>query len=291
VTDQQHRGGRDELSQTLRALREESGLSQSTASQKAGLTQSKLSRAENGLFLPTPEDVKALAKAYHASAPIRRRLEQLTIDLRAENIDSRVVLQRGAWHFQHRLGRIEQASAHIRSFTPTLVPGLLQTADYARAVFGALNEISGNDIRTAVTARMDRQGLLREPGRDFTMLIPEGMLGWSASTPVMVEQIAHMREVAQLDRVRLGIIPWGTPAPAFPTHGWDIYDERAVIVGTWTATALLTEPRDVTAYLALFHELEKLAVYDQEADETLARAADSYRTLGSSLARPAAHSR
>lgn len=77
----------------------------------------------------------------------------------------------------------------------------------------------------------------------------------------------------------MGIVPFGRPARVFPLHSWDLFDQRAVIVGTTTATAILTEPQDVAAYVELTDALERLAVYGQEAREILARVVGRYRSL------------
>lgn len=53
--------------------------------------------------------------------------------------------------------------------------------------------------------------------------------------------------------------------PVFPLHGWDLYDQRAVIYGTADATAVLTEPRDVARYVTLTAAVEEIAVWGDAA--------------------------
>lgn len=96
----------------------------------------------------------------------------------------------------------------------------------------------------------------------------------------MAAQLEHIAAAGRLAAVRVGDIPWTQPARVFPKHGFDLYDHRAVIVGTETATALLTDQHDVTKYVTLFAELERLAVFGEAADELLGRVAQEYRTLG-----------
>ncbi|MGI8814540.1 MAG: helical backbone metal receptor [Pseudonocardia sp.] len=64
-----------------------------------------------------------------------------------------------------------------------------------------------------------------------------------------------------------------------PLNGWEMYDDRLVIVGTVTATATLDQPGDVAAYQAMFDKLERLAVYDDDARAILAQVANRYRAL------------
>ena len=79
--------------------------------------------------------------------------------------------------------------------------------------------------------------------------------------------------------VRVGVIPWTAPAAVFPLHGFSIYDERAVIVGTRVATAFLTDPLDVAEHVKLFGELEALAAWGAVAREHLGRIAAEFRSL------------
>jgi transcriptional regulator with XRE-family HTH domain len=270
------------LSDLLRRLRKAAGLNGHEAAARAGISQSKVSRFENGIYVPTEAEAGRLAQVYNASGDDRARLVAMARDLVPEQTPARVVLSRGAAAFQQRIGRIERASEHVRSFNPAVVPGLLQTPDYARAIFAA-GDILGDpvgDVDGAVEARMQRQELLAESGPKFTVVMSEGVLRWQAGSPqAMEEQLRHIEEVQKNEQVRVGIIPFSTAVRVFPLHGFDIYDRRAVIVGTETATALLTERADVEAYERLFTELEQLASFDDAASSTLARVASEYRAL------------
>jgi transcriptional regulator with XRE-family HTH domain len=276
---EQGEGGRDQLSSLLRQLRRDAGLSGVQAGKLAGISQSKISRFEAGLYIPTRDEITTLAKIYKAPTRLRQRLIDMTVDLEESVTPARVVLSRGAASFQQRVGRIERASEQVRTFTPTVVPGLLQTADYARAIF-ASGDVLGSptgDIEAAVRARLERQKILTEDGRTFVLLMTEGALCWQAHSPaVMVEQL---EQLSHSERVRVGVIPWTTPVHVFPMHGFDLYDTRAVMFGTETATALLTEPADVEAYSRLFAELEQLAVFGDAAAGVFAGQAEEYRGL------------
>ncbi|MGH3802534.1 MAG: helix-turn-helix domain-containing protein, partial [Pseudonocardiaceae bacterium] len=226
--------GGDELSRTLRQLREAANLSGLAAGKAAGFSQAKVSRIENGVNVPTPKDVATLAEVYGASAENRQRLAQLAEDMRAGS--RRVVLNRGGVDFQDRIARIEQASEHVRTFASTVVPGLLQTEDYARAVFSS-GTLSPAEIDAAVAGRMQRQRLLDADRHRFTLLTTAGALSWCAGSPAVMAAQADRLAAPQPENVRVGIIPWGTPATVFPMHTWDIYDQRGVIVGLVSTTA------------------------------------------------------
>lgn len=266
------------LAATLRQLRIDAGLSQTAAAKAAGVTQTKISRLEHGRHTPNPDDVERLAAAYRAPAKVRRELRRAAQDLVEGRVYSRIVLQRGAWHMQERTGRIEADSARIRTFEPTLVPGLLQTRAYATVMFASVG-ITGPDLDRTVQARLDRQRLL-DSGREFVQIITEGALRWQVDNPgLMVEQLEHIIEVAAMPNVRVGIIPHTTPAQVFPQEGFNMYDTRAVIIGTTTATATITDSGDLGVYDKLFGEFEVLASFGADAVRELDRIAADYRAL------------
>ncbi|WP_037315984.1 helix-turn-helix domain-containing protein [Amycolatopsis orientalis] len=267
----------DHLSTELRRLRKAAGLSGTEAARLTGLSQSKVSRVETGAFMPTEEQVVALCGVYGAPAKIRRALVAITRDLREEASSARVVLQRGAWRMQQRIGKIESASARIRAFQPTIVFGLLQTRDYITALFG--DSLPDGERDQTVEARLERQRIL-ESDRDFHFVLTEGALRWNmGGAATMVAQLDHLIDLSCHGRVRLGVIPWTTPVSVPVLHGFDIYDSRAVLLGTQTATALVTDEREVADYEKNFAEVERYATYDDVACSHLARIAADYRSL------------
>ena len=271
--------GRDELSRTLGELRAKAELTTREAGQLTGFSQSKISRIERGHNVPTVADVDALARAYRAPSAQRKRLLDIAGDIQAEHRP--VVMVRGKGRpsaFQDRLAKIEATTAHMSTFTPTVVPGLLQTEPYIRAVV-AYRELPAAEVDRFAVSRLARQELLHDPAHRFTLLVTEGALGWRGGTRAdMAAQVDRIAEVSMLPNVRVGVVPWGVRASVFPMHGWDLHDERAVIYGTVDATAVLTEPRDVRRYVELTDQISNLAVFDDEVRELLARVAARYRS-------------
>lgn len=279
-------GGRDELSRALRELRQVAQLSTRAAAQQTGFSAAKISRVERGINVPTETDVAALVHAYQAPPDVRTHLTSIARDIRTEHRP--VVMARGKGHpsaFQERLARIEATTEHLTTFTPTVVPGLLQTETYMRALV-AYRELPPAEVDKFVAARLARQERLEDPAHRFTQITTEGALGWRAGSPAdMAEQVDRIVAVSRLPSVRVGIIAWGTQAPVFPLHGWDLHDERAVIYGTADATAVLTEPRDVARYVTLTAAVEEIAIWGDAARTVLSRISDRYRASATSIDR------
>lgn len=273
--------GRDELSGTLRELRQAACLSTRDAAKCTGFSAAKISRVERGINIPTETDVAVLVGAYRAPDETRSHLMRIARDIQPEHRP--VVMARGKGHpsvFQKRLNRIEATTEHLSTFTPTVVPGLLQTEVYIRALV-AYRELPPAEVDKFVAARLSRQERLANLAHRFTLITTEGALGWRAGTVQdMAEQVRHIEATMRLPNVRIGIVPWGARAHVFPLHGWDLHDQRAVIYGTADATAILTEPRDVARYVQLTKAVEQIALWGDEATAVLDRIANEYDTLG-----------
>jgi hypothetical protein len=180
----------DELSTTLRRLRSDADLSSMEAARRAGYSQPKISRFETARQVPTTEEVRTLCQVCGARPEVRDRLLELATDLTAATVGSRAVLSHGARYMQQRVGRIEQASELVRSFTPTLVDGLLQTPDYVRAM--GSHRLTGEELESFVASRAERQQIL-DTDRQFQKIITEGALRWHVGSPqIMAAQLEHL---------------------------------------------------------------------------------------------------
>jgi transcriptional regulator with XRE-family HTH domain len=270
--------GQDRISRTLRELRAGSGLSGVRAAALAGMSQSRISRIESGVFVPKDAEIRSLCRLYQAPPEVAAELLRAVADLRAEAGPARLVIRRGDAHkLQQRIARVEADSAEIGVFQPALVPGLLQTADYMRAVFSDGGEFTSEDLERSVAARTARARILGS-GRRFTFILAEGALRWQASSPaVMAAQLDHLAALA--GRARVGVISWTRPANVFTTTGFSLYDRRTVILGTRSGTSFITDPRDVADYVRLFDALTGLAVFGPEAQSIMTDLAAAYRRL------------
>lgn len=263
----------DELSSTLRELRRAAGLTSMAAAAAAGIGQAALSRYETGKFVPTPARLEALLATYQAQPAVGDRLRAMVRDLRAEN--RRVVVHRkNAPAFQRRIRDIEASSKAVTTFQPTVIPGILQTEAYMRVLTSGVDpEVAGG----VIAARLERQRLLGRPGHQWTQILTAGALLWCAgSAATMIEQIDRIIDASHLDGVRIGVIPARRPVSVFPLHGFDLYDERAVIVGTIATTAIITEPADVRLHIDILDSLSRAADFGEEARKTLAELRDGY---------------
>jgi transcriptional regulator with XRE-family HTH domain len=278
------------LATELRRLRDLAGISGRALAQEIQISQSKVSRIESGATIPSLPEVERWAEAVNASPETQERLVDLTQAAVYEVHTWRTALRKRP-HLQDTFQENEASVRRVRNFQCMVVPGLLQTAAYARAVF-SLFELSyeKGDLANATASRVQRQVALYEEDRRFDFLIGETALRWRPGPPrLLLAQLDRIASVSTLDNVSIGVIPQGRQANAVPLHGFVIYggddqdDEDAVdtYVQVETAHALLTiADYDVALYEKQWSLLREMAVFDGEARDLLARIAAEIREEG-----------
>ncbi|TDB72279.1 helix-turn-helix transcriptional regulator [Micromonospora sp. KC721] len=225
---------RRRLGTDLRRLREAAGLTGDQVIERIGwASASKLSRLENGRSRPDPDDVAVLLELYGADAAQRADL----LAIAREAGDVRGWRKSYPVMTQQQLGwaEIEAGCAEIREYNPVLVPGLLQTAGYARLRIVSADRATetesdpraGEDPETEVRARLARQSLLdRADGPRYTAVLEEAALGERAG-PVEVrrEQLGKLCELAMLPNVTLRLLQRTTVIGQFylPPTAFSLY--------------------------------------------------------------------
>ncbi|MFF2377555.1 helix-turn-helix domain-containing protein [Streptomyces xiamenensis] len=270
---------RQELGVRLRALREAAGLDGRTLAGRLGWPPSKVSKIQLGRQAPTEGDVRQ----WTAACDEPHAAEELLIllrDLDRRYADWQQQLRQGHAAVQRAWKDTEAAAQTIRSFESCWVPGLLQTPDYAKARFleHAANFNGPRDTEAAVAARMDRQKVLYEPGRQKRhIVVSESVVRYGlAPTPVMRAQIDRLVSATTLPSVRLGVIPLGKRLPVSPVHNFCIFDDQLVTVEIVSAELRLGHPEEVALYRKVFDVLAASALYDSDARRLLTAAAESW---------------
>lgn len=266
-----------ELGETLTRLREALGLSASEVARRAGITQPTLARWENGRGYPSADQMTALLGVLKPDRATRDRLRQL---VRHPDLQRRVVHRSDAPGAQRQWLDLERSATRIVTFTPTVVPGLLQTDDYAQALLGDV--LSGQARERWLDARRERRALIDNPGdRELVQITTAGALLWGLGGPaVMLEQLAHLADVAGRPGIRFGVVRPAVTADFIVLGGFDLYDTprgRRVVVGTEAVVAVYDDARDVALHEAVLAGLERVAAWDAEAVPVLDELTRYYR--------------
>lgn len=266
--------GRVALGVRLRELRREAGLTVRQLAAACGWAPSKVSKLENGKQTASPTDLErwsAAAGQPWTAAELKGRLRGLETAYRSW----RRQLSAGHRPVQDALNVEYERSMVLRAWEDAMVVGVLQTADYARAIFRAYADLqqSVQDVEEAVRARARRQETLYQPGRRYRIVMGEAALHARVCTPtVLAAQLDRLSGVIGLDTVELGIVPLGARVRIPPANGFWIYDERLVIVEDWHAELWLDGADDVALYLRVWETIAESAVYGAQAQRLIARA-------------------
>jgi transcriptional regulator with XRE-family HTH domain len=198
-----------ELGQLLRGLRADRGLTVQEVADRVEFSASKVSRLETGQRGATARDIVALSDLYQVDAALREQL--LSLAARGK--------QSAWWRtrslpYNRYLG-LEADATVISDFALGVLPGLLQTDDYARAVLRAMRPPHADEvIEQRVAGRMERQRQLQErldtdPRRRFRALIDEGALHRIAGSPaVMHAQLLDLLAASERQGMSIRVLPF-----------------------------------------------------------------------------------
>jgi transcriptional regulator with XRE-family HTH domain len=270
------------LALELLRRREAAGLSREEAARQLEWSTSTIFRIETGRSRPQPGNVKVLLELYGVTGPERDGLIRL----------SREARQPGWWHsfrdvlpnpYEVYIG-LEAGAASIRNFEPVVLPGLLQTEEYARQTFrNGPRELDRDDIERRVQVRMERQRILaREDRPRLWAVLDEAAIRRVVGGPeVMREQLRHLIDCAEQGKTTLQVVPFGAGAHAGPTGPFVILDfpeptdPAVVYVETLAGDIYLEERSDVNRYTLAFDRLLAAAMHPDDSVRLVQQVADT----------------
>lgn len=270
---------RRRLGQELRKLRELKGMTAEQVADRLLVSQSKISRLENGRRSISQRDVRDLCGVYEVED------HRVVDSLMQMAKDSR---QQGWWHsfgdipYSVYIG-LETDAASLRAYDPQVVPGLLQTRPYAEALIqGAIPEISPADAEKRVQVRMRRQDRVSSPENPLRLwtVMDAAALHRAVGTPeVMKEQLEHLVRMSELPHVTVQVIPFEMGAHPglngqyaileFP----DATDSSVVYIEGVTSDLYLEKSNDVQKYSVMYEHLRAQALNPEQSREFIAKMA------------------
>ncbi|MDS1269073.1 helix-turn-helix transcriptional regulator [Lipingzhangella sp. LS1_29] len=206
------------LGQLLRDLREQKGFTLKDAGEYLQRTGATVSRFETGVYPIRRVDTAALLDLYGVEDPKHR---DMLLQLAGE------LWQTGwwesyaddAWSSTIDLAWLEDRAVSLRLFAGMVVPGLLQTREYALALFSATSpDMSAHRLTRGVDLRQERQQILhRDTPPQITAVIDEAALRRTVgSNDVMAGQLRHLRQMMDLPQVEINVLPFELGAHASP---------------------------------------------------------------------------
>ncbi|MGW2358886.1 helix-turn-helix domain-containing protein [Streptomyces phaeofaciens] len=262
--------------------RARSGAAAEEVAERLLVSQSKISRLENGRRSISQRDVRDLCGVYEVE-------DQRMVDSLMEMAkDSR---QQGWWHafgdvpYSVYIG-LETDAASLRVYDPQVVPGLLQTRSYAEALIsGALPEAPPQDIEKRIQVRLRRQERIstgENPLRLWAVLDEAALRRQVGNRQVMIEQLEYLLEMSQLPHVTVQLIPFTMGAHPGVSGQYailefpDAADSSVVYIEGVTSDLYLEKPQDVQKYSVMYEHLRAQALNADQTREFIQKAAKEY---------------
>ncbi|MFI6723689.1 helix-turn-helix domain-containing protein [Streptomyces atratus] len=263
---------REALGARLRATRKDAGFASGRAFATAtGWQESKVSRIELGRQAASEDDIRIWCEktSTQDQAPdliaTVRHIDELWLEWRRQ-------LSTGAEKRQSKALPVYAKTKVFRIWHPTLIWGTLQTAEYAAETFKQVVEFYSipDDSEAATAKRLERQQYLTKGNRIFNVLLAEQALYSNFGGPdVMKGQLDRLLAVMGLPRLSLGFVPRSAPLNIWPGNSFSMFDDRLVLVETYSAEFSITQPREVELYAKAFASLKQSAVYGRAARELI----------------------
>ncbi|MEV5544260.1 helix-turn-helix transcriptional regulator [Saccharopolyspora shandongensis] len=273
----------------LRHVREETGLDLDDAGKLIGKTNSTMSRVERGHTALPQHVLQKLLAAYEESAPGVIDRDEI-LDLARGSQD------RGRWsgyrsvyskYFRMAVDLEADASA-IFQYQNEIVPGLLQSEEYIRALFTTAQlQLSDQSTEDALEARLERQAVLtkRDAPHVSFVLSESSIRRVIGSRELMANQLRHLASIARLRNVQVQILPFDAATAPRATHDFNLFRVPSpgnagplefVYVEDFTDGRYLDRHDDVHAYTLLWQQLVAAALDPVESEKFIARAADEF---------------
>jgi transcriptional regulator with XRE-family HTH domain len=260
---------RRRLGAELRRRRESAGVTIESVADKMECSASKISRIETGHTSATPRDVRDMLGIYGVAGDECEELVQIAREAR----------QKGWWHpystvLTGAYVGLEAAAESIRAYEQQVVPGLLQTEDYARAMIRAARpDITASEVERRVSVRMARQSLLTQDDRiDLWVVLDEAVVSRPVGgDAVMRAQLHRLVEAADLPNVTIQVLSFEAGAHAgmdgtfaildFPEPG----DPDVVFAENATGGLFLEKNDELRKYIFIFDHIRAAALRPEES--------------------------
>jgi transcriptional regulator with XRE-family HTH domain len=258
---------RRQLVTELKRLREAAGLTQDEVARRLDWHPTKVMRIETGRTAPHPNDVRVMLDLYDVTDRDQRDgLVKLAKDAR----------QRGWWYsyrdvllnrYDFFIG-LESEASSIRDFELAMIPGLLQTADYARELIGGGPlELHPDEVERLVEVRMTRQRVLARDDRPqlWAILDEAAIRRVVGGAAVMAAQLDHLVEAGEQGKTTIQVVPYAVGAhpgqlgPFIILGFREPAEPEVVYMETIGGNLYVDKPEEARLYTTAFDHLRAVA--------------------------------
>jgi transcriptional regulator with XRE-family HTH domain len=269
VTSSTVQRARQDIADRLRELRLDAGLTKRAVATAAGWHESKCSRIEHARTPPSDADIRAWCRICQSDD---QAADLIAASRAADSMWTqwRRLERPGLRRAQESVLPLWESTRKFRIYSPCLIPGPVQSADYIQALLRAVRDRRPNlidDIDDAVQVRVARQHVTHEGDHEFAIVLEENVLQHQiGGSAVLREQLEYLRASMSLPSMTVGIIPFSADrSPLRPVEMFFLFDDERVDVELVSGWLRVTQPSEVEMYAEAFARLADMAVYGTAA--------------------------
>ncbi|MBT2545305.1 helix-turn-helix domain-containing protein [Streptomyces sp. ISL-44] len=273
---------RRRLGAELRRLRQASGLTSTQVAEHLLISQPKISHLENGRRAIKPRDVRDLCGLYGVTDP---QVVDSLMRMATEADRQGWWVACGEVPYAIYIG-LETAAASIRTYEPLVIPGLLQTPAYARAIIGETIPLAtAEQIATRLEVRLRRQHRAHHPARPFRLwvVLDESALRRVVGSPaIMREQLEYLNHLSTQPHITVQVLPHDVGAHPgvsgqFSILGFaDTPGSGTVYLERFTSDLYLENRSDLRHYSVMYDHLQAQALNPGSTRQFINRAAEKH---------------
>ncbi|GGI81596.1 transcriptional regulator [Saccharopolyspora subtropica] len=265
---------RIQLGQLLRKLREQAGKTQEAAAEALECQKPRISKIETGKATISAGDVRLLIDLYGADEATGQTVVQLAREAR-----KRATARIPDW--AQRYVALETIASAMQVYEPELVPGLLQTEDYARAITRATDPTpTEEEVERLVVTRMERTARIHSGNPlHLSVVLNEAVLRRPVGgAKVMADQLRYLREATELPNVTLQVLPFSAGAHVAMGSSFYILEiehpakATVVYVECLTSGDYVDNAAQIERFVSAFKQLQVSSSKETETAATLERA-------------------
>lgn len=259
ITERQRRLGFE-----LKHLREKAGLSAGEAAERIGMGRAHLSQIENAKTTILTDRLRELCRLY--ACKDETYIEALVSMSEATGKGWWTAYKKPMEQDPLNMAELEEKAVALRTYQPLLIPGLFQTAAYARVIFGTPG-LGFDRIEEALEFRMERQRVLTrgEPPAVHAVIHEAALRMRFGPTGVLRDQLLHLIELARLPHITMQIYPFTSRALPALSSGFvhaipSVSELGTVVLEQFGRFQYLADRRSLTQYGTMFEGLAQYAL-------------------------------
>jgi transcriptional regulator with XRE-family HTH domain len=271
------RKAREALGLRLREIRKDAGLTGRALAAATGWHFTRVSKLEHGAQSPTDADIRNWCTVCDAVSQVgdliaqARAVESMYLEYKRQT-------RAGMKQLMLKPVPLYERTTRFRIYEHHVMPGLFQTAGYARAILEFWSRFleAESDLDEAVAARMDRQGVLYDGSKTFAVVLEQSVLQTQfCELDTLAGQLDRLLSVMSLPNVSIGIVPATKRREAIGQVSFWMFDDRLVSLETPTASIEVSAPQEVALYAKMFDHLRGPAVLGPDARALVLEAIDA----------------